>query len=690
MSAYRSNSRTNHKRLEKNINPSWISRRYWDYRCEIMEVLVETVEEIEKRVSDLLTKCDLNNFVDIKKIKKWISNIEPDSASRKGYYSYITMLSGLLDENKLTNRDLVDDLFTTVFELYQHTPIHLLGDKYPIERLEEICRKNRLGELHLETLECLPKEWVSLYDEAMDCMRRKDIPTAAMKFDEVFTSLLNDKTTFREIYRVYCNAGLAHLFSGNPTLGLKCITIAKELNPNYKFADTQLEMYQNKSTDPLIQLGYLRKIRTNIAKWHEELRFQKDYLDRDKVREWSETEILKKLAEMGVKVEKSRFIEVARTVPCSDEIASRLFSPQYKPSGITSNREEDFLWIAAAALWNIYCPEEPEISNLNELLAHVSEFIGNCSVYIDYSTEEIVAGCNAYLRQIEKYIYSAKSGFLKYWSRTFEYQTDARFILMEFLKESVLYPELEKPVLDLAESLQTQIPDGHWDLVKINLLIHKNERGWEEAYRMVQEKDPFYCYFAYYIAMMLEDAGNIEKAEQFLLESVQIIDGRKDNAVWDLETIPSTIYEDYKFVLTAFKKFYKRYHFEKSKLNHILLKLKEIEEKSKIYSYSSRLEKLHSTLKAAEEMESNKNPAIQYYDFLKRYEINFATDFEVNAEHVDFIKIEPEDYLKNPESERQATRKIKQKVGRNESCPCGSGKKYKKCCLITSTTKTQV
>jgi len=27
-------------------------------------------------------------------------------------------------------------------------------------------------------------------------------------------------------------------------------------------------------------------------------------------------------------------------------------------------------------------------------------------------------------------------------------------------------------------------------------------------------------------------------------------------------------------------------------------------------------------------------------------------------------------------------RRDKPKIGRNEPCPCGSGKKYKKCCLI--------
>ena len=34
-----------------------------------------------------------------------------------------------------------------------------------------------------------------------------------------------------------------------------------------------------------------------------------------------------------------------------------------------------------------------------------------------------------------------------------------------------------------------------------------------------------------------------------------------------------------------------------------------------------------------------------------------------------------------PPTEKQLLRKPFPKVGRNESCPCGSGKKFKKCCL---------
>ncbi|MBS9767453.1 MAG: SEC-C domain-containing protein [Flavobacteriaceae bacterium] len=41
-----------------------------------------------------------------------------------------------------------------------------------------------------------------------------------------------------------------------------------------------------------------------------------------------------------------------------------------------------------------------------------------------------------------------------------------------------------------------------------------------------------------------------------------------------------------------------------------------------------------------------------------------------------------EDLLKNDEFENQSNAPISnKKVGRNDPCPCGSGKKYKKCCL---------
>lgn len=40
-----------------------------------------------------------------------------------------------------------------------------------------------------------------------------------------------------------------------------------------------------------------------------------------------------------------------------------------------------------------------------------------------------------------------------------------------------------------------------------------------------------------------------------------------------------------------------------------------------------------------------------------------------------------EDFKNHPESYHPTTIKNTNKIGRNDPCPCGSGKKYKKCCL---------
>jgi uncharacterized protein YecA (UPF0149 family) len=43
-------------------------------------------------------------------------------------------------------------------------------------------------------------------------------------------------------------------------------------------------------------------------------------------------------------------------------------------------------------------------------------------------------------------------------------------------------------------------------------------------------------------------------------------------------------------------------------------------------------------------------------------------------------KVKPEDRLVEDEAKGQL-RKEEDKVGRNDPCPCGSGKKFKKCCM---------
>jgi len=61
-----------------------------------------------------------------------------------------------------------------------------------------------------------------------------------------------------------------------------------------------------------------------------------------------------------------------------------------------------------------------------------------------------------------------------------------------------------------------------------------------------------------------------------------------------------------------------------------------------------------------------------------------ATHSDVSAFHYQSAEVEPQgdSYSSAPPPQQQKIqpRKVEAKIGRNEPCPCGSGKKYKKCC----------
>jgi len=58
--------------------------------------------------------------------------------------------------------------------------------------------------------------------------------------------------------------------------------------------------------------------------------------------------------------------------------------------------------------------------------------------------------------------------------------------------------------------------------------------------------------------------------------------------------------------------------------------------------------------------------AITNYDGKTVFTYRFPSD-----KRIDFVK----------EIQQRRTAKVSEKIGRNDSCPCGSGKKYKNCCL---------
>jgi uncharacterized protein YecA (UPF0149 family) len=52
------------------------------------------------------------------------------------------------------------------------------------------------------------------------------------------------------------------------------------------------------------------------------------------------------------------------------------------------------------------------------------------------------------------------------------------------------------------------------------------------------------------------------------------------------------------------------------------------------------------------------------------------------AEQVAGMAVEDQKYMRPVMTELMRTQRRTGKVGRNDPCPCGSGQKFKRCCLI--------
>ncbi len=58
-----------------------------------------------------------------------------------------------------------------------------------------------------------------------------------------------------------------------------------------------------------------------------------------------------------------------------------------------------------------------------------------------------------------------------------------------------------------------------------------------------------------------------------------------------------------------------------------------------------------------------------------------ASASQADAQSMNSVQQESEQTTAQPDAKLEPIRNVAQKVGRNDPCPCGSGKKFKQCCL---------
>jgi hypothetical protein len=108
----------------------------------------------------------------------------------------------------------------------------------------------------------------------------------------------------------------------------------------------------------------------------------------------------------------------------------------------------------------------------------------------------------------------------------------------------------------------------------------------------------------------------------------------------------------------------------------------ELKEGSQIFGLST----VHDLLREYDLSFTNEKQIQPFFDLLNNAHNN--TRMWLNKGHTpnELIQFEKEHYEKNGQ-DKTFVREHK-KIGPNEPCPCGSGKKYKKCCRLVETAKT--
>lgn len=644
----------------------------------------KSIGEIEHDLSDILTQCGIGSFIDVKGIRKCVQELDP-----KESLTLHTIIFGLLDGETKNNKRLVDKLWENLDEYRINLPLKFLNDKSIVENMKERSQRGEENVVSLKIEEFAIEDWWDYYDEAMYFLRENKFSSAKQKFDKVFETLLKGNTTWHDIYRIYFNAGLAYLYAGDAFLGKECIKTALTLNPKYSFAQKELEKLENgKQFDTYFQLSLIKKMRDGIEKFR--LESKTDHLDPNVVRQWSEEKILQQLSRFNVNVSKGKFIEAAKRLHSTDDAANELFYPQSTASG----HDEDFVWMAADALWRRYCPDEPAVQTVGDIVKNAANYVSNNPPDKSVGNERVLSEYRHHLDCIRKFIFSEKTGFLEHWQKTFEFKTEGSDSLAYFLREVASLPEFEKQVTDIVSHLKSRIPDKSWDIVEIYLLINGKNDSWRNTYDELRTRYPYESSIPMYIGDMLVERNDFENAERFFLDAVRTVDLRAENERYPETLTDISIYEDYHWVLERLKRFYKENALPKDKQYNIKEKLKKVEEKKDKYCFSPPTEKVDNFLMDEVLKDETKKIAdsvpMRYYSFLKKFEINFETEKDMHVS-ANYFKVKPEEIMAQFEAKGTSQNGSKEhhaepprrsrKIGRNEPCPCGSGKKYKKCCM---------
>lgn len=182
---------------------------------------------VERNFTAMLHKYHLDSFISLETVKEWIAN----SGEKISDLTYLTMLTGLARET--IRKEEQEEIIRIANALQGVTPQKRLNGKSPLDLVRD--DPDRQPDLVHDITPIFSTRWANFSIKAEAQLRAGDFEKSMRNFGSCFKSLLEDKTTFSEIYRVYANKAIAHFAAGEKIIGEKMLQISITLNRNYEF-----------------------------------------------------------------------------------------------------------------------------------------------------------------------------------------------------------------------------------------------------------------------------------------------------------------------------------------------------------------------------------------------------------------------------------------------------------------------
>lgn len=593
-----------------------------------------------ERLDKVLKQYHLDQFVDTKTVQSWMQR----SNTSKSDFSFLTMLLGLLDFDKVSQED-VSEIINVVVDVYTITPQDALGGIASLQKGEQ--NKNKPPEIITDQIPLHSHEWIEKAAQAHRLMQTRKFTEASDRFQDAFRILMKDRTTSHDIYRLFANAGLAHMLNGERELGEKMIEISLELNPNYDFGIQMKNDLESEKGKSLALHGVSQKLQRAMNdpdhpfnRWNP-----------DKVEGMSIESIFATLLEYGISESEETFLARLNEVHSQDDIINEWYE---RFTG--DKRDEEFVIHAVMALSDRLCPDRLTADALEDAMETFAD-----QVFEECGFDEIQQTLSRIIA-----FQSAPIQVLEYWKE--HYSASARDFIsgcVEALQNSLL----EEQVRDAASILERVLQESIFSVVPIVGDIFREPsdvwRDWLKTY--VKQRPYDYSPFLF-IATAVGLLGKIDQEESLLLDALEVVRRREDDGVLDpIEPFGNTLVQAYSHVLEALIDFYSETDEEQAEL--YIRQLQSITSRDEISTQAERdqIARLQFFQKEWLEKKLQEDIGYQYYCFLKPFEIHFATETLTT-------------------SKRSIISLDGSKIGRNDPCPCnarnkdGKPVKFKKCC----------